>query len=125
MRRSLLWIVIAAALTACGGQSDAGTSDLPYSADLLSRGENLYHQTCFACHGPDGKGLPGLGRDLTTSTFIQELSDEELLEYVLEGRGVDDPRNITGNVMPPKGGFDFLTNDDILAIIAFVRSIQE
>jgi disulfide bond formation protein DsbB len=91
---------------------------------LISDGEALYQQTCFACHGPDATGLPNLGKDLTISAFIKESSDDELLAYVVEGRAVDDPANTTGVAMPPKGGFDFLSDDDIQAIIAFLRSIQ-
>lgn len=120
MARTLLWI-LAVLLAACGGPS----GDSPYSSELISAGETLYQQTCFACHGTDAKGLPNLGKDLTTSAFINESSDDELLAYVLEGRAADDPANTTGIVMPPKGGFDFLGDDDIRAIIAFVRSLQE
>ena len=69
--------------------------------------------------------MPNLGKDLTTSEFVRDNDDDELLAYVLEGRAIDDPRNTTGIAMPPKGGFDFLTDDDILKIIAFTRSIQE
>ena len=130
-----LWIgLILGALTlvACGGGAapDAGgdtspSGPTPYPAALISEGDTLYQQTCFACHGLDGKGLPNLGKDLTTSEFVRDNSDDELLAYVLEGRPADHPENTTGIAMPPKGGFDHLTDDDILAIIAFVRSIQE
>jgi disulfide bond formation protein DsbB len=109
------------ALVACGGTGDAPS----YSAEMISNGESLFKQTCFACHGPEGKGIPNLGKDLTTSAFVKDSTDGELLAYVLEGRPADDPANTTGIAMPPKGGFDFLSNDDIEAIIAFVRSIDE
>jgi disulfide bond formation protein DsbB len=44
---------------------------------------------------------------------------------VKQGRPANDPANTTGITMPPKGGFEFLTDEDILKIIAFVRSIHE
>ena len=108
---------------ACGDAS--GNGETTYSPEMIAEGKALFQQTCFACHGSDGKGLPNLGKDLTTSEFVDTSTDAELLAYVIEGRTADDPLNTTGVPMPPKGGFDFLTEDDIRSIIAFVRSIRE
>ena len=118
-------IVILALMAGCGGSgSSDGASDYP--PEMVSRGETLYNQTCFTCHGPDGKGIPNLGKDLTQSEFVAQSSDAELLAYVQEGRAADDPANTTGIAMPPKGGFDFLTDEDIEAIIAYIRTdLQE
>jgi disulfide bond formation protein DsbB len=109
-------------LAACGGDA---AEESPYSAEMISAGETTYMQTCFACHGPDAKGLPNLGKDLTTSEFFKTGTDGEMLAYILAGRAVDDPLNTTGIAMPPKGGFDFLTETDILNVIAFLRTLQE
>ncbi|NIV15865.1 MAG: hypothetical protein GWN62_32795, partial [Aliifodinibius sp.] len=68
------------------------------------QGQTFYVQFCSACHGQDALGLKGLGKDLVHSEFMAEMSDEEMLKYVNEGRTVDDPRNTTGIPMPPKGG---------------------
>lgn len=130
--RKTLWIslVLGAGmlLAACGGSSGDGETEAEepaYSPEMIAEGETLYGQTCFACHGADGKGLPNLGKDLTISEFVKSSSDAELLAYVLAGRTVDDPLNTTGVAMPPKGGSNFLTDDDINSIIAFIRSIEE
>ena len=128
MKKSL-WISfilgVSVLLAACGGSGETEADEPTYSAETIAEGETLYGQTCFACHGADAKGLPNLGKDLTTSEFVSSSSDAALLAYVIEGRPADDPANTTGVAMPPKGGFDFLTDDDINSIIAFVRSIQE
>ncbi len=131
-KRKKLWIGltlgIAVLLASCGGSSGGSESEAEeptYSPEMIAEGDSLFQQTCFACHGSDGKGLPNLGKDLTTSEFVRSLTDAELLAYVLEGRAADDPLNTTGVAMPPKGGFNFLTEDNISSIIAFVRSIQE
>lgn len=116
---------VAVLLAACGGSSGDGETGAAYSAEAIAEGDSLFQQTCFTCHGPDGKGLPNLGKDLTTSEFVKSSTDAELLTYVLEGRTADDPANTTGIAMPPKGGFDFLTESDIESIIAFMRSIEE
>jgi mono/diheme cytochrome c family protein len=119
----LIGLLAAGLLAACGGAG--GPSAGGYSPEMVEAGRTLFSQTCFVCHGPDGKGLPNLGKDLTTSAFVAEHNDEELLAYVKAGRATTDPLNTTGVAMPPKGGFDYLTDEDILNIIAFVRSIHE
>ena len=88
-------------------------------------GKQLFLQVCAACHGPDAKGLPNLGKDLTTSKFIQEKTDQELLAFVKVGRSPTDPLNTTGIAMPPKGGNPALTDQDILDIIAYLRTLQQ
>ena len=86
-------------------------------------GKALFQVTCPACHGPDAKGLPGLGKDMTTSEFIASKSDPELVEFIKQGRGVDDPLNTTGVPMPPMGANAALTDGDLLAIVEYIRSL--
>jgi disulfide bond formation protein DsbB len=88
------------------------------------RGQVLYSQSCTACHGPDAKGLPGLGKDMTTSAFIKDQSDQQLLDFVKKGRPIGDPANTTNVDMPAKGGNPALTDAQLLDIIAFMRSLQ-
>jgi len=106
-------------VAACGGDSSG------YSPEMVAQGETVYAGTCIACHGPDAKGLPNLGKDLTTSQFIRDQSDEDLLAFVKQGRPPGDPLNTTGVDMPPKGGNPALMDDDIKAVIAYIRSLQE
>jgi disulfide bond formation protein DsbB len=88
-------------------------------------GETLFQNTCAACHGSDAKGLPGLGKDLTTSEFVKGLSDAELVAFITEGRPVDDPANTRGVAMPPKGGNPDLTDEDLFDIVAYIRTLEE
>jgi mono/diheme cytochrome c family protein len=85
----------------------------------------LFQGTCAACHGPDAKGLPTLGKDLTTSEFAKEKTDQELLAFIKVGRPVSDPLNTTNVDMPPKGGNPALSDQDLLNIIAYVRTLEE
>jgi disulfide bond formation protein DsbB len=87
-------------------------------------GKALFMVTCPACHGPDAKGLPGLGKDMTTSAFIESKSDAELVEFIKQGRGVDSPMNTTGVPMPPMGANAALTDGELLAIVQFIRSLD-
>ena len=120
-------------LVGCGGGDETAASNDNGSgneADNVAAGdpeagESLYVQNCSACHGPDAKGLPNLGKDLTTSDFVHDNSDQELLAFVKQGRPVSDPDNTTGIDMPPKGGNPALTDQQILDIIAYLRTLNE
>ena len=68
--------------------------------------------------------MPGLGKDMTNSAFIDGLSDTELVEFIKQGRAVDDPLNTTGVLMPPKGSNPALSDDDLMAVVQFIRSLK-
>ena len=116
-------VLAVAALVAIGcggGGGDAGGGDA--MAAKIAKGEKLYQQTCATCHGADGRGMPKLGKDLHNNQFTVGLSDEEMLAFVIEGRPAYHPDNTQGVDMPPRGGNPALTDEDILAIIAFQRT---
>jgi disulfide bond formation protein DsbB len=119
----LLTAVLALLLVACGGSDEPADEPAASSGGDASAGEPLFQATCSACHGADAKGLPALGKDLTTSEFFQGSSNDEMLAFILVGRDANDPENTTGVAMLPKGGNPALTNEDILNIIAYVRTI--
>ncbi|RME70483.1 MAG: cytochrome c [Chloroflexi bacterium] len=135
-----LLVVLGLALTACGG---GGAERLPQESksepapaqeqkaepaapagDAVA-GKKVYDSVCIACHGPDAKGIEGLGKDLTTSEFVAQKSDQELVEFIKVGRTPDDPLNTTGVAMPPKGGNPALTDEDLMNVVAFIRSIHQ
>ena len=129
--RNLVGILITASavlLAACGpgaatpSAPDGATTDTVAAGDV-EHGKELF-VACAACHGPEGKGMPNLGKDFTTSTFVAEKTDAELVEFLKVGRGTDDPLNTTGVMMPPKGGNPALTDQDLLDIVAFVRTLN-
>lgn len=135
---AVLVLMFAISLMSCGGGGNsqpAQKSDTQPKPEAekeegfekgdAEQGKGLYVQFCSACHGQDGLGLKGLGKDLVHSEFMAGLSDEEMLQYVIEGRTVDDPRNTTGIPMPPRGGNPALTDQQIVHIIAYLRTIQD
>ncbi len=105
-----------AALAAAGGDAEL--------AGYIASGNNLFHSTCVACHGKAGVGMPGNGKPLAGSAFLQSLDDEKLLAFVMKGRAPGEPLNTTGIQMPPKGGNPALSEDDLLDIIAYLRTLQ-
>ena len=118
-------IMLSFLLAACGGGAPEDTSpSTNFIADPVA-GKAAYSKTCIACHGPEAKGVSGLGKDLTTSEFVVSKSDAELKDFILTGRPVSDPLNTTGVAMPPKGGYPALTDQDIENIVAFLRFIHQ
>lgn len=129
-------LVLALVLAACGGESGETSSSggapnqgeaaaVPVSLGDPKAGKEQYEILCIACHGRGGEGIEGLGKPFTTSEFLREGSDEEMVSFIQIGRSSDDPLNTTGVDMPAKGGNPALTSDQILDIVAYVRTLQK
>ncbi|MCX6047362.1 MAG: cytochrome c [Chloroflexi bacterium] len=97
----------------------------PTSQGDATQGQILFMASCSACHGPNAEGVKGLGKDMTTSQFIASKSDPELLDFIKQGRPVTDPLNTTGVPMPAKGGNPSLTDEQLLDIIAYIRTVHK
>lgn len=123
----VFWLLAAAlALAACGSGTANATGQQPAAAKGdAAKGKTVFEGTCASCHGPDAKGLPGLGKDLTTSEWVSQQTDAQLEKFIKTGRPASDKLNTTGIDMPPKGGNPALTDADIENVIAFVRSIHQ
>jgi disulfide bond formation protein DsbB len=130
-----LLILVLSILAACGGgggEEPAPAAQQPAAAQpapAMAKGDPAKGKeafaTCAGCHGPDGKGIQGLGKDFTTSEFVKSQTDEQLLAFIKVGRPASDPLNTTGVDMPPKGGNPALTDLQIMDVIAYVRSLQQ
>lgn len=140
-----LTIIALLLLAACGGkgksanaESDAGAapaavSDASAAPVAVSeaqgdpaKGQQAFQSACVACHGPDAKGVTGLGKSLhpSDSEFVRSHSDAELVEFIKVGRQPDDPLNTTGVAMPPKGGNPAISDDDLYNIVAWIRTLD-
>ncbi len=106
----------AAALAAAGGNAEL--------AGYIANGNRIFHTGCVACHGKGGVGMPGNGKTLVRNDFIKSLDDEGLLAFIKRGRAPSEPKNTTGIQMPPKGGNPALSDDDLLDVIAYLRTLQ-
>ena len=125
-------VILIVGLAACGGGGDSASSGgqaeeeaAPVSLGDADAGKEQFDMVCSACHGFDGEGIEGLGKPFTTSEFLAEKSDEEMVEFIKVGRPSGDPLNTTGVDMPPKGGNPALSEEQILDIVAYVRTLQE
>jgi len=93
--------------------------DLPngVTEKMISDGANVYKGAglCFACHGPEAKGIPGLGADLTDSEWIHlDGSYEKIVELITSGT-----TSAAGVAMPPKGG-STISDADVKAVAAYI-----
>ncbi len=108
------WIVERPSPSDAGGEGDG----------VEVMGRDLFVSACSACHGPNGEGMEGLGKPFTTSQFVKDASDKELLTMIKMGRPVWDAANTTGVDMPPKGGNPAITDEELMDIITYIRSID-
>jgi mono/diheme cytochrome c family protein len=90
----------------------------------LYEGQQLYHQTCAACHGADGSGVVPLGKPLKNSAFVRGSDDKALFEVITNGRMPKDAANTTGALMPPRGARN-LSDEQVRRVIAYTRAIQD
>ncbi len=100
----------------------------PFTADevkVMERGDAIYKEVCFACHGDDGRGVVKEGAagvmapSLANSTRVQGHRDY-VIKTLLHGMdGPIDGRTYAGGVMAPMG-----TNRDewLAAIGSYVRN---
>ena len=138
---STLMIVSLMLLAACGGGDDKKEEAAPAQQEQpaaapqaaapaaivggAANGGKIFATACVACHGPEGKGVTALGKDLTTSEWVAQQSVEQLVEFIKRGRDAGDALNTTGIAMPPKGGNPAMSEQEVADIVAFVRSIHQ
>ena len=128
IRWVIILLMLSLLLVACGGDDDEAeptAENIPaadYDEETVMQGQRNYGIFCTACHGPDAAGVTGLGPSLLASDFFNVHSDEELLDFVIEGRPIDHPDNATGIAMPPRGGYPNLSDEQITDIIAYLRT---
>lgn len=89
-------------------------SGLSHNAELAAKGKERYGAVCFACHGPEGKGMTALGApNLTDKVWLYGSSEAKIVETVVNGRT---------NQMP--AWKDFLGEAKIHLLAAYVLSLS-
>lgn len=93
--------------------------------EAVERGRRLYldRASCHACHGREGRGVPGMGSSLTDEEWIvADGSPGALLDVVRSG--VPAARSPSGVPMPPRGGAR-LGEEEMRAVVAYLISLRE
>jgi mono/diheme cytochrome c family protein len=114
----------AATETAGVAVADAAAQPVAFEPAIVQQGQQIYMATCMGCHGGDARGIPGIGKNLIESEFVHGLTDDQLVEFITIGRGVTDPLNTTGVMMPALGGNPALTPDQIHTVVVYLRSLS-
>jgi cytochrome c5 len=94
------------------------------SSRQSTRGRRIFAANCALCHGQSGEGKPRLGKSLKASGFVAALSDAELVDFLKVGRRADHPQNERGIDMPPRGGNPGLTDEDLEAVVVYLRTLD-
>jgi cytochrome c553 len=81
-----------------------------------------WNTLCVKCHGQDGKGNTKMGARLNVKDFTDpkvqaDIKDDAAFKALKEGLKSDDDRTL----MKP---FDALSDDEIKALIAYVRGLK-
>ena len=79
---------------------------------------------CSKCHGPDGKGGTKMGtvlgcKDFTDAAVQADIKDDAAFKALKEGLKSDEGKTL----MKPFG--DQLSDDDIKALVAYVRTLKK
>jgi mono/diheme cytochrome c family protein len=75
----------------------------------------IWSQQCASCHGKDGSGNTMMGKKLGVKDYTKELgfSDAEATNIIKNGKG------------KMKGFKDKLSDADVKALVAYVRSLKK
>lgn len=115
--RKLLGIVQWAALVLAASLFATNSLAEGYVASP-EHGSVIFHQTCIACHGANGKGaVPGTP-NFTQSDGVLTLPDPMLEARIEKGFSCDG----LPVAMPPKGGNPDLTKNDIKDVLGYLRT---
>lgn len=87
------------------------------TTETTRSGEEIYGQTCVACHGADGKGVLSGVPNLRSADGPLGKSNEILQQNILLGYQTPG----SPMAMPPKGGNAALTGADITAVLRYLR----
>ena len=96
-----------------------------FAAAVAARAADVkdnWNTLCVKCHGADGKGNTKIGarlgvKDFTDAKVQADLKDDAAFKALREGLKSDDDKTL----MKP---FDSLSDDEIKALVAYVRGLK-
>ncbi|MFV1987192.1 MAG: c-type cytochrome [Gemmatimonadota bacterium] len=101
---------------------------LPEGVDvaLVEYGAEIFHGSgnCYICHGPDGRGVRGVGANLTDEEWWHsEGAHQDIMRTIMSGVAQADARNDWGAIMPARGG-STISDEEVRAAAAYVWSLR-
>lgn len=126
MRRLMQVTVPAVLLLAAVAATTRAQQTLPdgVTKQMIDDGAKLFsgQGLCHACHGPQGKGMPAMGANLTDKEWLHsDGSFEGIVKTITSG--VPSDKSSNHSVMPPKGGSS-LSDAQVKAVAAYVWSLS-
>lgn len=124
LRLSFGIVAAAAFIVACGGEKKpAGDTGQVAAATTAVDGAQIY-QRCQTCHQATGEGIPGTYPPLAGSEFANAANVEIPIRIVMNG--ISGPITVKGQqfsgLMPPYGVGIEMSNEEIAAVLTYVRS---
>ncbi len=126
-----LSMVLLALLAACAGEDPqrSATADTSAPGTVAavsggqSAGQDLY-QRCVSCHQANGEGLAGSFPPLAASEYSTAANTSVPIQIVI--RGMQGPLTVKGaqynGLMPPYGLGIEMSDDEVAAVLSYVRS---
>ena len=92
--------------------------------EMVDQGRQIFQGAglCHACHGQDGKGLPGLGANLTDDEWLHSDGSLDGIANTVTN-GVSAEESSTGTPMQPKGGSS-ISDEQVKAVAAYVYTLS-
>ncbi|CAN5906264.1 hypothetical protein BH11VER1_BH11VER1_07540 [soil metagenome] len=94
---------------------------------LISKGEDIFYQTCVSCHGPDGKGVSLPGTDLAIAPPLAGSKRVKgpvagMVPVLMNGLiGPIEGKTYQGALMTPAIALGITRDDRLAEVISFVR----
>lgn len=112
-------LLIASAI--CGLSFSSSFAD----AKLVKEGEKVFNTknlgNCLACHAVNGKAIDGPGSMGPELSGLQYYPDDLLYDIVYN---IYDAKGITNTSMPAFGKTGWLSDDQIKAVVAYLKTIK-
>jgi mono/diheme cytochrome c family protein len=112
-----LLVIVGAVLASCASEATKPDQSVLLQDPKYIMGSGLYKRNCAGCHGDRGEGHTSLGPAINTQKWQQSITDEQIRKVILEGR------RVAGTSMDSFQGM--LTDDEVAAVIVYVRSLHE
>ncbi len=113
---------------AAGGVDLALANPLGDSPRAVARGAKVFEENCAVCHGAEGHGETQIAPNLMDDTFLGVKGDMPDGAYFALVTGGSDAKAALGRPGLPDGGMTAfggqLSNDDIWAVISWIRAQQ-
>lgn len=110
-------LLVGSALLLLTGGSHTALADCGFKGGNIANGDKIFHETCIACHGANGRGAVPGAPDFTKKGGPLSKPHSVMTAHIKNG--FHEPGKPLA--MPPKGANPNLTDQDILDVHAYLH----